>query len=337
MEGESVMKIGVLGSGSWGFTLQLLLASKGYEVVGWTSKEDLKERLNKERNHPLFANTEIPKNIRWTTDLNEAISNKEMIVESVTSSGLRPVFEKIKNETISCPLVITSKGVEQSTLLPLPDVLVDLLGEKSREWIGILSGPSFAKEVIHHKPTSVVASSFNANVAHTISSAFNTPTFRVYPNSDIVGVSLGGAMKNVIAVACGISDGLRFGVSARSALTTRGLHEMRKIAVACGGKADTINGLSGMGDLIATSSSSLSRNYSFGLLLAGGKSSEEALKEIGLVVEGAYSAMSFESLGKKLNIPLPITEAVYEIIYKKLPPQMAVQKLMQRQVKEEHL
>lgn len=331
------MKISVLGSGSWGFTLQLLLASNGHEVVSWTSKSDLCDQLNKERRHPLFPETEVLPSMRWTCDLHEAIQGADMLVESVTSSGLRPVFEKLKNEKIGCPIVITSKGVEQASLLPLPDVLVDVLGEKFRDQIGILSGPSFAKEVIQQKPSSVVASSFNPQLAYTISNAFNTPTFRVYPNADIVGVALGGAMKNVIAVACGISDGLKFGVSARSALTTRGLHEMRKMAVACGGKAETINGLSGMGDLIATASSPLSRNYSFGRLLAEGKSSEEALKEIGQVVEGAYSALSFESLGRKLNIPVPITEAVYEIIYKKLPVPTAVKNLMQRQVKEEHL
>lgn len=330
-------KTSVLGSGSWGFTLQILLALKGYEVLGWTSKQQLCEQVNLDRVHPLFPNTPIPGNIRLTTDLQEAITHQEMIVESVTSSGLRPVFEQIKHEKFNCPIVITSKGVEQSTLLTLPQVLIDVLGEGAREWIGILSGPSFAAEVIGLKPTSVVASSFNPALTTVISSAFNTPAFRVYPNSDIIGVSFGGAMKNVISIACAISDGLKFGVSARSALTTRGLHEMRKIAVACGGKADTVNGLSGMGDLIATSSSHLSRNYRYGEMLARGYSSDQALAEIGLVVEGAYSTVSFERLGKKLNIPLPITEAIYEIIYEGLPPIKAVQKLMQREVKEEHL
>lgn len=330
-------KIGFLGSGSWGFTLQILLALKGYEVLGWTSKPELCAQLNQERVHPLFPHTHIPDTLRWTTDLKEAIAQKDLLIESVTSSGVRLVFEKIAREEFHCPIVITSKGVEQSTLMPLPDVLIDVLGERGREWIGILSGPSFAEEVIGLKPTSVVASSFNPALAHEISAVFNTPTFRVYPNADIVGVAFGGAMKNVIAIACGISDGLRFGVSARSALTTRGLHEMRKIATACGGKAETMNGLSGMGDLIATCSSTLSRNYRFGKLLAEGVGSEEALKQIGLVVEGAYSTLSFERLGKKMQIPLPITEAIYAIIYEKLTPVEAVQKLMQRQVKEEHL
>ncbi|MDB2613752.1 NAD(P)-dependent glycerol-3-phosphate dehydrogenase [Chlamydiales bacterium] len=331
------MKICVLGSGSWGFTLQMLLASKGYDIIAWTGKEKLRDQLNNNRIHPLFPNSPIPLNITFTCDLEDAAYNKEMIVESVTSSGLRPVFERIKHEPINCPIVITSKGVEQSSLLSLPDVLVDVLGERHRKKISILSGPSFAQDVIHQRPTSVVASSFNPQAIPLISQTFNTPTFRVYPNSDIQGVSLGGAMKNIMAIACGISDGMQFGASARAALMTRGLHEMRKVAVACGAKAETLNGLSGMGDLIATCSSTLSRNYSFGTLLAEGKSSDEALDQIGLVVEGTYSVKSITTLGEKLGIPLPVSEGVYGMIYKNLSPQMAVQQLMQRQVKEEHL
>lgn len=331
------MKITVLGSGSWGFTLQLLLAKKGHEVLGWTSKESLLQALNQEKQHPLFKEVAIPDNVRWTLDIEEAIDQTELIVESVTSSGLRPVFETIAEEDFGCPIVITSKGIEQSSLLTLPDVLLEVLGQERKPQISLLSGPSFAKDVILERPTSVVASAFHPNTIKLVTLAFNTPTFRVYPNNDILGVSFGGAVKNVIAVACGISDGMRFGVSARAALITRGLHEIRKIAVACGAKIDTLNGLSGMGDLIATCSSPLSRNYTFGQLIAQGATKEDALNQIGMVVEGAYSVISLKRLSEKKGVPLPITEAVHEIIYEDLSPQMAFQKLMQREVKEEHL
>jgi glycerol-3-phosphate dehydrogenase (NAD(P)+) len=331
-------KIGFLGCGSWGFCLASLLASKGYDVVSWSSNSSLVEKLNKTKIHPHFPKHPVKGNIHFTNNIKEAVEHADIIVESVTAAGIRPICERIKKLNLKPkPLIIASKGIEQNTLLTLPEVVIDVFGEDFRPKVGFLSGPGFAQEIISGLPSSVVGTGYNPEMIKLVCDTFTTNTFRVYPNSDIMGVSLGGALKNIIAIACGISDGLKFGLSSRAALMTRGLHEIRKIAVACGCKADTINGLAGMGDLCLTCSSPMSRNFRFGELLAQGHSTKEALEIIGMAVEGAYTCDSAMQLGEKYNIPLPITEMVCMITNGKLKPVEAVTKLMQRTVKEEHL
>lgn len=330
------MKIGYLGAGCWGFCLAKILASKGFQVISWTTKPDLAEVLNKTQKHPFLPQTHLPGHVTVTTQLEEATNHVDLIVESVTSAGLRPVLEKLKALKISpCPLVITSKGIEQNSGLILPDVALQILGEKNRELIGIVSGPGYAEEVILGLPTSVVTSAYDPDIMMMICDTFTTDTFRVYPNTDIQGVAYGGALKNIIAIACGISEGLALGSSAKAALITRGLHEIRKLATARGCKSETLNGLSGMGDLCMTCSSTISRNFRFGLFLAKGLSPSESEAEIKTVVEGAYTCVSALQLSKQLNIPMPITENVYRIIYEGLKPKEAVKLLMQRPIKEE--
>ena len=197
--------------------------------------------------------------------------------------------------------------------------------------------PSFAQEVIKGLPTSVVGTAYSNEVIQRICETFTTPSFRIYPNSDILGVAFGGALKNIIAIACGISEGLGLGSSSKAALMTRGLHEIRKLAVACGCKAETISGLAGMGDLCLTCSSPMSRNFRFGMLLEQGLSSEQAQKKIGMVVEGAYTSVSALQLSHQHQVDVPIAEAVHQIIYHSLHPLDAVSALMQRTIKEEHL
>lgn len=332
-------KICCLGMGAWGYCLASLLASKGeYTVIGWTTNPELAHQLNSAGEHPLFPGHLSKGNMHFTTDMSSALNQADMIVESVTSAGLRPVFEQVRSLGLPpCPIVITSKGIEQDSGSILPDVACQILGEEYRSSIGILSGPSFAQEVIYGMPTSVVSSGYSLEVIQAICDAFMTPTFRVYPNADILGVAFGGALKNIIAIACGISEGLALGSSSKAALMTRGLHEIRKLAVACGCKAQTIYGLTGMGDLCLTCSSTMSRNFKFGTFLAKGISSTEAQKMIGMVVEGAYTCLSALQLGKQIEIDLPITQAVYQIIYENLSPPDAVKTLMQRTIKEEHL
>lgn len=331
------MKIGYLGAGCWGYCLATVLASKGHKVVCWTTKADLAATLNETGKHPFLPDHLKTGNLHVTTSLEEALEGIEMLVESVTSAGLRPVFEKVKAiKTPACPIVITSKGIEQNTGLILPDVVIEVLGEDIRRQVGVLSGPGYAEEVIRGLPTSVVASGYDPNIALLICDTFTTKTFRVYPNADIHGVAFGGALKNIIAIACGISDGLALGNSAKAALMTRGLHEIRKLAVACGCKAETLNGLSGMGDLCMTCSSPLSRNFRFGALIAKGISAEEAQKQIKMVVEGAYTCISALQLSRQFDVPMPITETVYKILYEKLIPMDAVMILMKRPIKEEH-
>lgn len=332
------MRIGFLGAGSWGFCLASLLSNKGYSVTSWTTKAELAERLNKTKEHPLFPNISFKGNLKFTTNLKEAVENQDFIIESVTSAGIRPVFEQIKKFGIPLPpVVLTSKGIEQNSGLILSDVIIEILGEGMRSKVASLSGPSYAQEVIKNLPASVVGSAYDENVMKSICDLFTTPTFRVYPNGDMRGVAFGGALKNIIAIACGISDGLNLGHSSKAALITRGLHEMRKLAVAEGAKAETLSGLSGLGDLCMTCSSVMSRNFRFGYLLAQGESKEEALKDIDMVVEGAYTCISALQLSQRLQIPMPITESVYSIIYDSMKPSEAVQQLMKRAIKEEHL
>lgn len=330
------MKIGYLGVGAWGYCLASLLASKGYEVTSWGIEPDVITSLRERREHPKVRGVPPPPSLSFTSDLKEAIYGKDMIVEGVTSAGVRDVFLDVKRlYTPSCPLVLTSKGIEQNTGLLLSEVLLEVLGEGCRPQIGCLSGPSIAEEVLKGLPASVVASAYNPEVMTRIHEAFSTPTFRVYPNPDINGVELGGALKNIIAIACGISDGLGFGDNAKAALMTRGLHEVRRLAVLRGAKPETLNGLAGMGDLCVTCLSVLSRNYRFGRLIAEGYTPDDAKRKIGMVVEGAYTCVSALQVAKKAGIELPIADAVHKVIYEGVSPKDAVKLLLQRITKEE--
>ncbi len=335
---ELTKEIGYLGIGIWGYCLACLLASKGYRVVAWSVEEELVTYLNKRREHPRLPGYFAPGTLSFTNNLEEALSGKEIIVEAVTSAGIRPVFKQVKACGVNpAAIVLTSKGIEQNSGLLLSEVLVEVLGEAYRNKIGCLTGPSIAEEVAKGLPTSVVSTAYQSEVMALIHNAFSTQTFRVYPNPDILGAQLGGALKNIIAIACGASDGLGFGDNAKAALMTRGLHEMRKLAMIMGGKPETLNGLAGMGDLCVTCLSTLSRNYRFGRMLAEGLTPDDAKHKIGMVVEGAYTAFSAMQVAKKASIELPISEIVYKALYEALGPKEAVKMLLQRMTKEEFL
>ncbi|MCH9610934.1 MAG: Glycerol-3-phosphate dehydrogenase [NAD(P)+] [Chlamydiales bacterium] len=333
------MKIGYLGAGIWGYTLASLLASKeGYEVVAWSIEEETVRHLEEKREHPRAPGFPVPKGLTFTTNIDDVLHGVDLVVEGVTSAGIRPVFETIKKHHIpDCPIVLTSKGIEQNSGLLLTDVVVEILGQEHRKKIGCLSGPSIAMEVLQGHPTSVTCSGYDEAVMAKVHEAFSTPFFRVYPNGDIDGIELGGAMKNIIAIACGISDGLGYGDNAKAALMTRGLHEIRKLAAMVGCQSETLNGLAGMGDLCVTCLSKYSRNYRFGNLIAQGRKSEEAKSEIGMVVEGTYTCLSAMQLAKKHGVDLPITTAVYKVVYEDVAPQKAVMMLLERATKHEHL
>lgn len=338
MSKKNVKKIGYLGTGVWGYCLASLLASKGYHVISWSIEEETIRYLNEMREHPKFKGFPAPETLSFTTDMESVLKGKDLVVEGVTSAGIRQVFQTVKQVHIpECPIVLTSKGIEQNTGLLLTDVVTEVLGEEHRHKIGVLSGPSIAIEVLKGLPALVVCSGFDPLVMSLIHEVFSTPTFRVYPNADVNGVELGGALKNIIAIACGVSDGLGFGDNAKAALMTRGLHEIRKLAVTKGCKPETLGGLAGMGDLCVTCLSKFSRNYQFGRLIAEGLDPEKAKKKIGMVVEGTYTCLSAVQLAKKAGIDLPITEAVYKIIFEGLNPQEACKMLLQRITKEEYL
>jgi glycerol-3-phosphate dehydrogenase (NAD(P)+) len=330
--------IGYLGGGTWGVALASLLAKKGHLVKVWVRDAQLCKTLKTDRLHPKLPQALIPDSIYFTTDLLEAISGAEVLVESVTSAGIRPVFTKIqKLSPIQVPIILTSKGIEQGTGLLLSEVISEVLGVESSPLVGALSGPSHSEEVVELLPTSVVCSAYDPSVMKRIYELFSTSTFRIYPNGDLPGVLFGGAMKNIFAIACGISDGLKNGDNAKAALLTRGLHEMRKLSCAKDCLPETLNGLSGLGDLAVTCMSVHSRNYRFGRLLADGLSPEGARQKIGMAVEGVYTCVSARELGKKHHIPVPITEATYGVIYEGIDPREAVKALLQRAIKEEHL
>lgn len=332
-------KIGYLGLGAWGYCLASLLANQNNcQVVAWTANPDLADHLNRREPHPRFKEYCSPDRLFFTTDLAKVLNEADLIVESVTCAGIRPVFEQMRSLSIpSCPIVITSKGIEQGSGQILPQVAAEVLGEMHRPNLCLLSGPSFAKEVIAGFPASVVASGYCFETVQKVCDLFTTPSFRVYPNMDIAGVAFGGALKNVIAIACGISHGLNLGNSSKAALMTRGLHEICKLALAYGCKSQTMYGLTGMGDLCLTCGSDLSRNFLFGTYLAQGNTVTQAQEKIGMVVEGAYTCCSALELGKKYEIEMPISKAVFDIMNGNLTPQEAVKALMQRTVKEEHL
>ncbi|MEN9654990.1 MAG: hypothetical protein RL235_1102 [Chlamydiota bacterium] len=325
----------MLGSGTWGFALATLLGSNGHTVTAWARNPILVKQLQTRREHPKLPGNLTDPNVHFVSDIEQALERADIIIESVTSAGIRSVFSSI--DTKELPIVVTSKGIEQKTGLLLPEVIADIIGEPRSKRVGCLSGPSHAEEVMRKLPTSVVSSGYDMTFASRIMELFITPTFRVYPNSDIHGVCFGGAMKNIIAIACGISDGLGSGDNAKAALMTRGLHEIRKLCVVKQCRAETLNGLSGMGDLCVTCMSTHSRNYRFGRLIAEGLSPEGARQKVGMAVEGVYSCVSARELGIKYNIPVPITEVTYDIIYSELDPREAMKKLMQRAIKEEHL
>ncbi len=333
------MKIGYLGAGVWGFCLSSLLARKGYEVVAWTKRAELADLLNSGKEHPHLSGATAPPGLRFTTNLEEVLLDTTHLVESVTSAGIRPVFEKIreigtlKNQFI----ILTSKGIEQNTRLIPPDIIIDVMGERVRNQVAFISGPSFAVDVVKRLPTSIVATGYSKLAIQDACDLFNTDFFRVYPNSDVQGVAYAGALKNIIAIACGISDGMLLGHSAKAALMTRGLHEINKLAIAHGCKPETMMGLAGMGDVCLTCSSISSRNYRLGYLIAQGMKPKEAIKEIDMVVEGAYTCITALQLSKELSVSMPITEIVHRILYEGLTPKEGLAFLMQRVIKEEHL
>lgn len=326
------MKICVLGAGAWGYCLARHLAGNGHDVVLWNRNNEVLTSLASGKGHPKMGTFEPLSNLTYSNNLQEATHEAALIVESVSSQGIRPVLSELPE---GIPVVITSKGIEQGSGLLLSEVAAEVLHDEKR--IAVLSGPCIAKEMLAGCPATAVAAAYAEDVMHLVQKAFHGERFRVYPNPDVKGVSFGGAMKNPIAIACGISDGLGFGNNTKAALMTRGLHEIRKLSAVTSCDKETLSGLAGMGDLCVTCLSTDSRNYQFGQKLAKNESAQQAKDEIGMVVEGAYTCVSALELSKKSGIPIPITEAVHAVIYEGKNPKDAVSLLLGRSIKEELL
>ena len=327
-------QIGVLGGGSWGTALGVLLANKGYDVTMWLREKSQVEEINETRiNNKYLPDVVLPPNLKITNYLEYSIYKKNALILAMSTHGIRDVLTKAHNHVKANQIIVNvSKGIESDTLLRISQVVEEFLPENSYV---VLSGPSHAEEVAKNMPTTVVSASRDKKSAEYIQDLFFTSNFRVYTNPDVIGVELGGALKNIIALGAGISDGLNYGDNTKAALMTRGMIEMARLGEKMGANINTFSGLSGMGDLIVTCTSMHSRNRRAGILIGQGIKVDDAIKKIGMVVEGIKTTKSAYNLAKKHNIEMPITSEIYGVLYEGKDVKNAVLNLMVRDKKNE--
>ena len=332
-----MMKIGVIGAGSWGTTLANLLAKKGHDVTLWVYESDLAARLHKTRINDLYLpNVTLVPELAYTNNLREAVEGCQLLLLVSPSQVMRRVLTELAEYLADdCLVVSAAKGIENGTLMTMSEVLEEVLGAEVVQRYAFLSGPSFAREVADEQLTAVAVAAQNPEVAKRVQEAFSTDYFRVYTNSDVMGVEIGGALKNVIAVAAGVSDGLGYNHNSRAALITRGLVEIARLGVAKGAQEATFSGLAGMGDLVLTCTGDLSRNRSVGIELGRGRSLDDILNHMHMVAEGVKTTESAYQLAQKLGVSMPITEQMYLILYAGKAPRDAVSALMQREPRAE--
>lgn len=332
-----VHNIGVVGAGSWGTAIAAHLAKKGFPVFLWVyEKEVLNTIIEKGENSLFLPGIRLPGSLNVSCDLGEVVSGKDMVVFVTPSHVLRETATSAKPFIDANAIVVSaSKGIENKSHLTMSGVLAEVLGPGLEKRIAVLSGPSFAKEVAVGVPTAVVAASPDDTLAKVVQEIFASPYFRVYSNPDMIGVELGGAVKNVIAIASGIVDGLGMGLNTRAALITRGLTEIRRLGIAMGANPHTFAGLAGIGDLILTCTGALSRNYTVGMKIGSGERLSEILSDMRMVAEGVKTARSVRNLAHKKGVEMPISNAVYSVLYEDLDPKNAVFALMTRDLKSE--
>jgi glycerol-3-phosphate dehydrogenase (NAD(P)+) len=324
----------IVGAGSMGTAISILLSNNGHSVKIWSPFADEVEMLNKEKEHKQrLPGVSVPDSVYCTTDIEEALKDSDVVVLAVPAQTTRENSRNISRYIKKDQLVVTcSKGIEESTCMILSDVMKQ---EIPQARIGVLSGPSHAEEIARNVPTAVVAASEEKEAAELIQDIFMGSNFRVYTNPDIIGVELGGALKNIIALCAGISDGLGFGDNTKAALMTRGITEIARLGKAMGAKPQTFNGLTGIGDLIVTCTSMHSRNRRAGILIGQGKTVKEALEEVKMVVEGVASTKPAYELGLRLDVSMPITTEAYNILFRDKDPRQAVVDLMTRDKRHE--
>lgn len=329
------MKLTVLGAGCWGLTLAWLLTDNFDEVCVWGRDVDLSEDLRKNKRATKPLTVQLKDKVQITSDLKQAIDNADIILIVVATSGIRDVCIKlreagIKDEQI---LVNTSKGLELPSLMRMSEVIKQELPNSK---LVVLSGPTLAKEVLNGQPTAASVASTDADAAEFAQKHLTVPgKFRLYTNADVIGVELGGSLKNVIAIASGFADAMNLGDNCRGALLTRGMAEIVRISLALGANPSTLYGLSGMGDLIATCSSPMSRNYTVGSMLGKGKKIDDILAELGSVAEGVKTSKAVCELAAKLEMEVPVATAIYEAVYTDITPEQVLEKLMNRKLKRE--
>lgn len=328
-------RVAVIGAGSWGIALAKVLHTNGNEVTVWSIVESEIQMLREHHEHlDKLPGVKLPEDMAFTTDLEEAISGKDYLILAVpsvfTRSTAKSMAPYVKEGQV---IVCVAKGIEEETLMTLSDIVEE---EVKVAEVAVMCGPSHAEEVGIGLPTTVVSGARKKSVAEGVQDIFMNEVFRVYTSPDVIGMELGGSLKNVIALAAGMADGLGFGDNTKAALITRGISEMSRLALAMGAKAETLNGLTGIGDLIVTCESKHSRNRKAGMLIGQGYTMQQAMDEVKMVVEGVYSAKAAIALARKYDVDMPIIEEVNRVLFEDKPAKAAVTELMLRNKKMEH-
>ena len=329
------MKLTVLGAGCWGLTLAWLLTDNFEKITVWGREQDISQDLKENKHCSKPLEVQLKDKVEITSNMSEAIKDAVIILSVVATSGTRDVCEHLKEAGIKSEqiLVNASKGIELPSLMRMSEVIKDVLPEQR---LAILSGPTLAKEVLQGKPTAACVACEDLETAQFVQKACNVPNkFRLYTNTDVIGVELGGSLKNVIAIASGFAHTMGLGDNCSGSLLTRGMAEIVRVSIQLGANPSTLYGLSGMGDLIATCSSPMSRNYTVGSMLAKGKKINDILAELGSVAEGVKTSKAICELAQKLDIEVPVSSAIYEAVYTDITPEELLSKLMNRKLKEE--
>jgi len=337
-------RVGVLGAGSWGTTLAILLTKKGIKTVLWARNHKFAKQIRENRQNTLYLpGFELPAALEITSDISKAVTDKEVILFVVPSHGLREVAKQVsvalndlsKSPNLPYALVSASKGIENRTLLTMTEIMEEVLPSRLSGRVAALSGPSFAKEVAASIPTAITVAASEHKLRKGLQDLFTTETLRIYTSFDLVGVQLGGALKNVMAIASGISDGMGFGTNTRAALITRGLAEMSRLGMRLGANPMTFAGLAGLGDLVLTCTGDLSRNRQVGLKLGEGQCIDNILRKMSMVAEGVKTTNSVYAMADKYSVEMPIINQVYRVLYQGINPKDAVNELLTRPPRRE--
>ncbi len=321
-------RIGVIGAGTWGTALAVLLHDNGHQITVWSALQNEVQQMQRTHGHRNLPGIILPERMEFTADLESAMKEKEMLVLAVPSIYTRSTAASMRPYCAEKQLIVNvAKGIEESTLMTLSEIIEEELPMAD---VAVLSGPSHAEEVSRKLPTTCVAAARTKATAEKLQNLFMSPVFRVYTSPDILGVELGGSLKNVIALAAGIADGLGCGDNIKAALITRGISEIARLGICMGGAFETFSGLTGIGDLIVTCASMHSRNRRAGILIGKGYTMEEAMKEVNMVVEGVYSAKAARLLAEKYEVSMPIVEQVNQVLFEGKSAEEAVKELMER-------
>ena len=330
-------QIAIIGGGSWGTALALALGRKGHRIRLWVFEKELVASINQQRRNALYlSDFELPDSVSASDSLDTVLDGAEIVLTVVPSHHCRAIYQSmlpLLHREI--PLVSATKGIETETLLRMSEIIREVTAPVFRTRIAVISGPSFAREVAKGDPTAIVVASGDRDLAQLIQQEFSGPSLRLYTNSDVTGVELGGAVKNVIAIAAGVCAGLGFGFNSLAALVTRGLSEMTRLAVACGGRRETLGGLAGMGDLLLTCTGDLSRNRWVGVQLGQGRRLSEIVSGTRMVAEGVLTTVATLALARKHQVEMPITEQMDAVLHHGRSPREAIRELMERRLKGE--